>query len=80
MLEKFSLLHWVIDFVKYEGTNFVACLHFIIDYESSKILKVYEGTCFEHVMSKAYKYATNDHKVFVGVEHVNVKDALGWFT
>jgi hypothetical protein len=32
----------------------VAVLHSIIDYEPLKILKVYEGTCFRHVMSKAY--------------------------
>jgi hypothetical protein len=70
----------VIAFVKYEGTNFVVGLHSIINCEPLKILKVYEGTCFEHVMSKAYKYVTNDDKVFVGLEHVSVKDALSWFT
>jgi hypothetical protein len=35
-------------------------LHSIIDCESLNIHKVYEGTCFGHVMSKAYQYATND--------------------
>jgi len=46
----------VIAFVKVEGTNLVAmviALHSIIDCELLKILKVYEGTCFGHVMSKA---------------------------
>jgi hypothetical protein len=57
LLEKFGLLHWMIVFVKDEGTNLTimrVVLHSIIDYEPLKILKVYEGTCFRHVMSKAY--------------------------
>jgi hypothetical protein len=70
----------MITFVKYEGTNFVVGLHSIIGCEPLKIIKVYEGTCFEHMMSKAYKYVTNDDKVFVGLEHVSVKDALSLFT
>jgi hypothetical protein len=37
-------------------------LHSIIDCEPLKILRVYEGTCFGHVMSKAYQYITNDGK------------------
>jgi len=37
-------------------------LHSIIDCEPLKILRVYEGTCFEHVMSNAYRYITNDDK------------------
>jgi hypothetical protein len=56
LLEKFGLLHWVIAFVKDESANFftmVVVLHSIIDCEPLKILKVYEGTYFEHVMSKA---------------------------
>jgi hypothetical protein len=56
----------VIAFVKYEGINFVVGLHFIIDCEPFKIRRVYEGTCFEHVVFKAYNYATNDDKIFVG--------------
>jgi hypothetical protein len=57
LLEKFGLLHWMIVFVKDEGINLtimVVVLHSIIDYEPLKILKVYEGTCFRHVMFKAY--------------------------
>ncbi len=72
------MLHQVIAFVKDEDTNLVimaTTLHSIIDYEPMKILKVYEGTCFGHVMSNACEYVTNDDKVFVGLEHVNVKDA-----
>jgi hypothetical protein len=57
LLENFSLLHWMIIFVKDEGTNLtimVTILHSIIDYEPLKILKVSEGTCFWHLMFKAY--------------------------
>jgi hypothetical protein len=66
----------MITFVKHEGTNLVATttLHFIIGCEPLKILKVYEGTCFGHVMFKACQYVTYDDKVFVGLQHVSVKD------
>jgi hypothetical protein len=53
LLEKFGLLHLMIVFVKDEGSNLsvmVIVLHFIN--EPLKILKVYEGTCFRHVMSR----------------------------
>jgi hypothetical protein len=50
-------------------------MHSIIDYEPLKILKVYEGTCFGHVMSKAHQYATHDDKIFVGLRNVSVKEA-----
>jgi hypothetical protein len=56
LLDKFGLLHQVIAFVKDEGTNLFAMavvLHSIIDCEPLKILKVYKGTCFGHVMSNA---------------------------
>jgi hypothetical protein len=68
LLKKFGMLHWVITFVKDEGTNLITmaiALHFIIDCEPLKKIKVYEGTSFRHVMFKAYQYATNDDKVFV---------------
>ncbi len=56
LLDKIGLLHRVITFVKDEGTNMstmVATMHSIINYEPLKILRVYEGTSFGHVMSKA---------------------------
>jgi hypothetical protein len=68
----------VFAFVKDEGTNLVimaTTLHSIINCEPMKIFRVYEGTCFGHVMSNAYQYATNNDNVFVGLEHVSVKDA-----
>ncbi len=58
MLEKFGLLHQIITFGKNEGTNLITMattFHFVIDYEPLKILRVYEGTCSEHVMFKAYQ-------------------------
>jgi hypothetical protein len=57
-LEKFGLLHQVITFMKDEDTNLATImattLHSIINYEPLKILRVYESTCIEHVMAKAY--------------------------
>jgi hypothetical protein len=78
LLEKIGLLHRVISFVKNESTNLATMattLHFIVDYEPLKSLRVYEGTWFRHVMFKAYQSNTNDNKVFVGLQHVSVKDA-----
>jgi len=49
-------------------------LHSIIDYQPLRLLKVYEGTCFGHVMSKACQYATNNNKVSKGLVQVSVKD------
>ncbi len=77
LLDKFDLLHPIITFVKDEGTNLsgmAATLYSIINYEPLKILKVQEGTCFGHAMSKACQYATNDEKVYVGLRNVNVKE------
>jgi hypothetical protein len=55
LLARFILLHQVITFIKYEGTNLSVMVVVlpIIDYEPLNILRVYEGTCFGHVMSKA---------------------------
>jgi hypothetical protein len=51
----------------------VVAMDSIIDYEPLKILGVYESTCFGHVMSKAYQYATNDDKISIGLKNVSVK-------
>jgi hypothetical protein len=61
--------------LKDEGTNLSTMgvvMHSIIDYEPLKILRVCEGMCFGHVMSKACQYATNDDKIYVGLKNVNV--------
>jgi hypothetical protein len=52
----------------------VTTLWSIIDCEPLKMLWVYEGTYFGHVMSKACQYATNYDKVFTWMTLVNVKD------
>jgi hypothetical protein len=74
LLDIFGILHRVIAFVK--GINLfvmATSLHSIIDCEPLKILRVYEVTCFEHVMSKVYQYVTNDEFFFVGLKNVSVK-------
>jgi hypothetical protein len=38
-------------------------LQSLVDYKTLKILQVYEGTCFGHVMFKICQYATNDDKI-----------------
>jgi hypothetical protein len=49
-------------------------LRSIIDYEPFKLLRVYEGTCFQHLMYKTCQYVMNDDKVSEGLSLVSVKD------
>jgi hypothetical protein len=51
----------------------VITLQSIIDYEPLKMLWVYEGIYFGHVMPKADQHTTNDDKFFVGLILVSVK-------
>jgi hypothetical protein len=76
-LKRFGLLHHVFAFVKDDDTNLMTMLiilHSIIDCEPLKIFKVYEGTCFGHVMLKAYQYITNDNKKFVKLRNMTLKE------
>ncbi len=50
-------------------------LHFIIDCELLLMSRVYEGTCFGHVMFKVCLYTTNLNKVSVGLTLVSVTNA-----
>ncbi len=64
---------------KNEGINLAimaTTIHFIINYEPLKILKVYQGTCFGYVIFKTCWYAIYNDKVFVKFQYVNVKDAI----
>jgi hypothetical protein len=57
LLEWCGLLHQILAFVNDEGTNLitmVTTLHFIIDCECLKILRVCDARCFGHVMFKTY--------------------------
>jgi hypothetical protein len=71
MLSKFKLMHYVIIFVKDEGSNWITisfALHSIINYEPLELIKVYEDTCFSHVMfNMACQYAINDNNVSKGL-------------
>jgi hypothetical protein len=53
--ENYGLLHWVITFVKYEGSNLIIMAtapQSIVDYEPLKLHRVYKGTCFGHICLK----------------------------
>jgi hypothetical protein len=68
----------MITFVKDEGNNLgtmATTLRSIIDCELFKRLRVYEGTCFGHVMFKMCQYATNGNTVSMGLTLVSVKNA-----
>ncbi len=80
LLEKYELMHQMITFVKDEGSNLMfmaTTLCSIVDYRPLKLQRVYEGTCFGHIMSKACQYATNDEKVTIGLKQINVKATQG---
>ncbi len=67
----------MIAFVKDVGNNLGTVdgtLLSMIDYELLKFLQVCKGTCFGCVTFKACQYAKNDHKVFMGLTLVCVKD------
>ncbi len=77
-VKKIGLMHCVLCFMKVEGNNLgsmATTLRSTIECKSLKILQVYEGIYFKHVMSKACSYATNNNKVFMGLNLVSVKDS-----
>lgn len=47
----------------------------IIDCELLKLLQLYEGISFGHVMFKPCQYATNDNKVSMGCTPMTMKNA-----
>ncbi len=49
-------------------------LRSIIDYDTFKLLCVYEGICFKHVMCKTCQYVTNDDKVYTSLTLVSMTD------
>ncbi len=74
---KYDFMHHVITFMEDEGNNLtsmVMALHeSVINYQTLKLQKVYEGMCFGHIMFKACQYAMNDEKVTNDLKHVSVK-------
>jgi hypothetical protein len=67
----------VIDFVKDEDSHIgsmVTIVWSIIEYEPLKLLQVYEGICFGHVMVKMCLHATNDDKVSTSLTLVNAQN------
>jgi hypothetical protein len=55
-------------------TTMAFALHSIINCEPLRFTKIYENTCFGHVMFKIYEYATNDDTTSKSLIHVNLKD------
>jgi len=66
----------VVAFVNDEGNNLTSMaisLHSIVYCQPLKLQQIYEGSCFDHVMSNACQYATNDDK-FLGLKLLNVEN------
>jgi hypothetical protein len=71
LLEKYDLIDCMIVFVKEERNNLMSMattLRSIVDCRPLKLQWVYEGTCFGHIMFKAYNYVINDEKVIGGLK------------
>jgi hypothetical protein len=62
--------------VKYEGSNLntlINVLKFVVKCETLGLEESFLGTCFGHVFSKAYQYATIDDKVCKNLKYVSIK-------
>ncbi len=73
---KFNLINKIITYVKDERGNLstlVATLTIVVDCVPLQIDTPYLRTCFKHVMSKAWQYATNHDHVCLGTKEVNLK-------
>jgi hypothetical protein len=45
---------------------------FVMKCEALGLEESFQGTCFGHVFSKAYQYATNDEKNCMGLKYISI--------
>jgi len=78
LLVEFWLTNKVLACVKDKGKN-LATLNFsmsiVVFCHVLQLEKAFLGTCFGHVTSKVYQYATNEKKVCQGMKEVSLKYA-----
>ncbi len=48
---------------------------FVMKCEALGLEESFQGTCFGHVFSKAYQYATNDEIFCIGLKYICIKFA-----
>ena len=78
LLSEFGLTYQVLTYAKDDNINLnmlATNLKFVVKCKPLEIDEPYLGTCFEHVMSNACQYGTNDNIVCVGMTCVSLKDA-----
>jgi hypothetical protein len=76
LLDAYGLRSKIITYVKYEGSNLntlINVLKFVVKCETLGLEESFLGTCFGHVFSKAYQYATIDDKVCKNLKYVSIK-------
>jgi hypothetical protein len=64
--------------VKDQGSNLNTlknAFKFVVKCETLGLEESFQGTCFGHVFSKAYQYATNDEIFCIGLKYICIKFA-----
>jgi hypothetical protein len=77
-LDEYGFKNKIITHVKNEGLNLntmTSAFKFFMKCKALGLEENFQGTCFGHVVSKAYQYATNDEKVCMGLKYIFVKFA-----
>jgi hypothetical protein len=77
-LDEYGFKNKIITHVKNEGLNLntmTSAFKFVMKCEALGLEESFQGTCFGHVFSKAYQYATNDEKVCMGLKYICTKFA-----
>ncbi len=76
LLDEYDIKNKSITYVKDEGSNLntmVNVFEFVVKCEVLGLEENFQGTCFEHVFSKACQYANNNEKVCKGLKYVSIK-------
>jgi hypothetical protein len=76
LLDEYDFKNKIIAYVKNEGSNLntmVSVFKVVVKCEVLGLKENFQGTCLEHVFSKACQYATNNEKVCKGLKYVSIK-------
>jgi hypothetical protein len=77
-LDEYGFKDKIITHVKNEGlilSTMTSAFKFVMKCEGLGLEESFQGTCFGHVFSKAYQYATNDEKVCMGLKYISINFA-----
>ncbi len=77
VITKYVLNVKIMAYVKDEGNSLntmTSALPSIVSYELLGLRMPFIGSCWGHRMSKCYKYAIDDIKVFIGLTSISIKE------